>query len=97
MKLIAALLLLSCTTAPTPVVDRGPRYKPGDCLMLIDPDRGVFKTRHRVRVEKVEIDLKRYSYRWLLDNGKWDSMLSFGVGNFSLLEKITTKAYDCPT
>jgi len=64
--------------------------------MLIDPTHGVASSRHRVRIEKVEQELRKYSYRWLLDTGKWDSELSQGVGRFDLLEKITVKVYDCP-
>lgn len=92
------VLIVGCTTTKPPVDERYElaRYKVGDCLMLIDPSHGVFSSRHRVRIEKVEQDLRKYSYRWLLDNGKWDSELSHGVGNFDMLEKITIKAYDCP-
>jgi hypothetical protein len=98
MQILLFTIIVGCTTTKSPTDERHKlaRYKTGDCLMLVDPSHGVFSSRHRVRIEKVEQDLRKYSYRWLLDNGKWDSELSYGVGNFDVLEKITVKAYDCP-
>lgn len=63
--------------------------------MVFDPSDNK-PTRHRVRVEKVDLSLQRYFYRWLMDSGKWDSGLSSGVGKFETLEKITKKVNDCP-
>lgn len=73
-----------------------PKYKNGDCLMLVDPLNSRKPTRHRMRVEKVDIKAKRYWYRWLLDDNRWDSGLSTTVGEFLVLEKITEKVDDCP-
>lgn len=72
-----------------------PRYTIGDCLMIVDPSTGSKPTPHRVRVEKVDLQVRRYYYRWLLDVGKWDRELSSGVGKFEVLEKISQKV-NCP-
>lgn len=102
-KLIILFFLFGCTTTLQPTShpaaqsqEKLPRYKSGDCLMLVDPSTGNKPTRHRVRVEKIDLRLKRYWYRWLLDNGKWDSELSSAVGKFEVLEKITQKV-NCPS
>jgi hypothetical protein len=98
-----ALVAVGCaTTQPSQPASQetkkeaAPRYRAGDCLMLVDPATGNKPTRHRVRVEKIDLRLKRYWYRWLLDNGKWDSELSSAVGKFEVLEKITQKV-SCPS
>lgn len=82
------------TPTPAPAPKRKPKYKSGDCLMIVDLPRGETKSRHRVRIEKVGVD--RYYYRWLLDNGRWDSELSGNAGQFEVLEKISKKVFDCP-
>lgn len=95
---LLSVLITGCVTTKYPIDEKSKlaKYKTGDCLMLIDPTHGVFSSRHRVRIEKVEQELRKYSYRWLLETGKWDSELSQGVGGFDVLEKITVKVYDCP-
>jgi hypothetical protein len=70
------------------------KYVIGDCLMLVDPTVNIWKTKHFVRVEKIDYKNKRYYYRWRLDNNKWDSGLSSTVGKFNVLERITLKI-DC--
>jgi hypothetical protein len=106
IKLILALIIVGCATtqpsqpAPQPAPqetkkEAPPRYKVGDCLMLVDPTTGSKPTRHRVRVEKIDLSARRYYYRWLFDNGKWDSELSSTVGKFEVLESITQKV-NCP-
>lgn len=101
-NILIGLMLVSCATTqpsqPTPQEKKEvqPRYKTGDCLMVVDPSTGGKPTRHRVRVEKIDLRLKRYWYRWLLDSGKWDSELSSAVGKFEVLERITQKV-DCPS
>ena len=103
--LFLCVLLIGCATspqvpnsapqpAPTPVPRRQPKYKVGDCLMIVDLLKGETKSRHRVKIEKVGVD--RYYYRWLLDNGRWDSQLSSNAGKFEVLEKISKKVFDCP-
>lgn len=82
------------TPTPTQAPKRQPKYKIGDCLMIVDLPNGETKSRHRVRVEKVGVD--RYYYRWLLDDGRWDTELSSNVGKFEVLEKISKKVFDCP-
>lgn len=75
--------------------EKPPRYQVGDCLMLVDPETGSKPTRHRVRVEKIDLRVRRYWYRWLMDTERWDSELSSAVGKFEVLEKITQKV-NCP-
>lgn len=82
------------TPSPTQAPKRQPKYKVGDCLMIVDLPNGETQSRHRVRVEKIGVD--RYFYRWLLDDGRWDSELSSNVGKFEVLEKISKKVLDCP-
>ena len=105
IRLMLALVMVGCATTqpqkPTPSAPEEkkkipPLYKVGDCLMLVDPSNGKKPTRHRVRVEKISLQEGRYYYRWLLDNGRWDSGLSATVGKFEVLEKITQKVNDCP-
>jgi len=98
-KIMCLIFAVGCVSVPKPTpTDTSPnhKYKVGDCLMLVDPATGNKPTRHRVRVEKIDLRLKRYWYRWLLDNGKWDSELSSAVGKFEVLEKITQKV-SCPS
>jgi hypothetical protein len=82
------------TPSPIQAPKRQPKYKVGDCLMIVDLPKGETQSRHRVRVEKISAD--RYYYRWLLDDGRWDSELSSNVGKFEVLEKISKKVFDCP-
>lgn len=101
MRLMLIMLLTGCATS-NPISSQetkkevAPRYQTGDCLMIVDPSTGSKPTRHRVRVEKIDLRLKRYWYRWLLDSGRWDTELSSTVGRFEVLEKITQKVV-CPS
>ena len=99
---MAVFFLFGCASTPQSSLPPAPQiqetmplYKIGDCLMLVDPITGKKPTRHRVRVEKIDLQKRRYWYRWLLDSGKWDSDLSTTVGKFETLEKITQKV-KCP-
>jgi hypothetical protein len=102
IRLMLVTLMVGCATtqpsqsAPQEKKQIQPRYKAGDCLMVVDPSTGSKPTRHRVRVEKISLQLGRYYYRWLLDSGRWDTELSSGAGKFEVLEKITQKV-DCPS
>jgi hypothetical protein len=82
------------TPSPAPMPTRKPKYKTGDCLMIVDLPSGEIESRHRVRIERIGVD--RYYYRWLLDGNRWDSELSSGAGKFEVLEKISKKVFDCP-
>jgi hypothetical protein len=102
VRLTTAMILIGCaSTQPVAQPESQkktaspPRYKIGDCLMIVDPSTGSKPTPHRVRVEKINLQIRRYYYRWLLDVGKWDKELSSGVGKFEVLEKISQKV-DCP-
>ena len=105
--LFLCVLLIGCATSPqvpnsasqptptpTQAPKRQPKYKVGDCLMIVDLPRGETTSRHRIRIESVGVE--RYFYRWLLDGGRWDSGLSSNVGKFEVLEKISKIANDCP-
>lgn len=101
--LFLCVLLISCATAPQtnilspqlpPLPAQNPKYKVGDCLMIVDLPSGKTESRHRVRIEKITTN--SYYYRWLLDDNRWDKGLSNGAGKFEVLEKISKKVYDCP-
>ena len=80
--------------------EQEPKYKVGDCLMIVDLPSGETTSPYRVRVEKVENGA--YWYRWLLDGNVWARDLScLRRGNdpcskFESLEKISKKVNDCP-
>jgi|GEM_PF-3883519 len=100
--LISSFLLVGCVSTKEPsktelvekTQKRQPKYKVGDCLMIVDLPNGETNSRHRIKIESV--GTSRYYYRWLLDNGQWDKRLSGAVGQFDVLEKISKKVNDCP-
>ena len=89
--LMSFILLVGCVAVSAS--EPSPKYKIGDCLMIVDLPSGETDSPHRVRIEKIQSN--KYLYRWLLGK-KWDSELSSNVGKFEILEKISKKVNDCP-
>lgn len=78
------------TTPPTTT----PQYTPGQCLVLRDPETGTSNPDDILRVEAV--GATHYTYRWYLLQHTWAQTTSQLVGEFAVLERITTRRDVCP-
>ncbi|MFZ9521645.1 MAG: hypothetical protein ACO3A4_14315 [Silvanigrellaceae bacterium] len=65
--------------------------------MIIDFSHGMRPSARRVRIEAVSLQNQTYYYRWLLEDGTWETKLSDGMGKFDILERISVKVHDCPS